>query len=179
MLVLGSLGMVACWSGNSSKPETSPSEREQTIVVAEAEIVVGSPESPRLARKQAIEQARAAGILGKMSRSRDSSPRARTGPLDRDSIRREIRARLTPIALCYEERLLEEVTLQGTTKVTFVIGADGRVTSSRGSGFDAAVDGCVANVVKGVRFPAPDSGGTMRVSYPFKFRPADEVGDYE
>jgi outer membrane biosynthesis protein TonB len=164
-LVLGSLGMVACWTGGGGKPASS----DRALEVTDAERIVGRRDTPELAREQAIEQAREAGILGQARPA--TPPGAPAGPLDRESIRREIRARLKPIRRCYERRLADDETLQGTTKVTFAIGADGRVTSSVAAGFDAAVGTCVAQIVEGIRFPIPAGGGTLRVSYPFAFRP--------
>lgn len=169
--MMGSLGMAACWHSSSPKPVSNESSSEREVAVAEAEDVDGSPDSPGLARRQAIEHARAAGILGKAPAPAPQP--APQGPLGQESIRREVRARLGEIRLCYEQRLVDEPTLQGTTRVTFAIGSDGRVLSSTGTGFDPAVDTCVAGVIKAIRFPAPDGGGTMRVNYPFIFRPAD------
>jgi len=142
--------------------------------VTDAEPVVGrsTKSESELAREQAIEQARAVGILGNASGSAAAPPSTPSGPLDKDSIQREIRAHLKPITLCYEQRLLEDATLQGTTEVVFVISANGSVTASSGSGFDQAVDTCVADVVKGIKFPALADGGVMHVRYPFQFRPA-------
>jgi hypothetical protein len=56
--------------------------------------------------------------------------------------------------------------------VTLLIGSDGSVVSSTGSGFDAKVDACVADVIKSILFPPPAGGGTMQVNYPFTFRPS-------
>jgi outer membrane biosynthesis protein TonB len=180
ILVLGSLGVAACWSGSSSPQPVSPprsSGPEIAVAAPETEPVVGrtTKSEAELAREQAIEQARAAGILGSASDAASGSASgsaAPAGSLAKESIRREIRAHLRPITLCYEQRLLEDPSLQGTTKVLFAVGADGHVTSSVGSGFDAKVDSCVADVIKGIVFPAPASGGMVQVSYPFVFRPA-------
>jgi TonB family protein len=168
LVVLGALGMAACWSG-SSKPLSNSGPGPGEIVVTEAEAIAGSTKKSeqQLARQQAIEQARAAGIIGPATPTPPP-----TGPLDKEAIRREVRAHLDPITLCYELRLLEDATLQGTTTVAFVIGADGSVTSATGSGFDASVDTCVADAVRGIAFPPPTGGGVMHVNYPFRFRPS-------
>jgi outer membrane biosynthesis protein TonB len=174
-LLLGSLAMAACWSSGGGKPASSPASSQRELAVADPEPVVGrsTKTEAELAREQAIEQARAAGILGNASGSSAAlGPAAAAGPLDKEAIRREVRAHLKPITLCYEQRLLEDATLQGTTRVTFVIGPDGKVTSSTGAGFDGKVDTCVADVIKGIAFPAPDGRGMMQVNYPFAFRPA-------
>ena len=173
--MLGALGVAACWSGGGGgKPASPPASSERDIAVNDTEPVVGrsTKSEAELAREQAIEQARAAGILGDASGSAATPPAASTGPLDQEAIRREVRAHLRPITLCYEQRLREDATLQGMTKVTFVIGSDGKVVSSTGSGFDAKVDACVADVIKGIAFPPPNTGGVMQVNYPFVFRPS-------
>jgi hypothetical protein len=177
-LVLGSLAMLACSGGGGSNPTSGPvlSNRgsEGLDDELDAEIIVGRTGIPEnlLARQMAIEQARAAGILGTVSGTPRPKPKPPAGPLDKVSIRREIHTRLAMITLCYEQRLAEDAQLQGTTKVTFVIGAEGRVMSAAGSGFDPEVDDCVASAVEGIRFPAPDGGGTERVTCPFTFRPS-------
>jgi len=164
--------LVAC--GGSAPPASAPHNTPPPPPVAPAiepeviETKQPDPNDPALARQQAIEQAREAGILG----SSDQATPPPAGPLDKDSIRREIRAHLKPIQYCYEKQLLDRPTLTGTTLVRFLIATDGRVESSEGSGFDPKVDTCVADAVKRITFPKPDAGGTMQVNYPFTFRPA-------
>lgn len=177
VLVLGSLGVAACWSGGGGKPAATPAPNANEVAITDAEPLVGDPDNARARhdRQQAIEQARAAGILGTTAQQQGPSgppPPAPAGPLDKASIRREIRAHLKAVRLCYEERLIDEPALQGTTMVTFAIGPDGRVTSATGAGFDGRVDACVADVIKRIPFPAPDGGATVNVSYPFTFKPA-------
>ena len=36
------------------------------------------------------------------------------------------------------------------------------------------VAGCVASVVKNIKFPAPANGGNVQVNYPFNFHPAGQ-----
>jgi hypothetical protein len=133
-----------------------------------------NPNDPEAARQQAIEQARAAGILGDADAPKgDAQPEtAPAGPLDKDSIRREVRAHIKQVQYCYEKQLLANPTLAGTTLVSFMIVADGHVGASEGSGFDPNVDSCVANVIKDIWFPKPDASGSMQVNYPFTFKPA-------
>jgi hypothetical protein len=162
--------LVAC--GGSAPPASAPQNTPPPPPVAPAiepeviETKQPDPNDPALARQQAIEQAREAGILGTAP-----SP-APEGPLDKTTIRREIRAHLKPIQYCYEKQLLDRPTLTGTTLVQFLIATDGHVETSVGSGFDPKVDACVADAVKQIMFPKPDAGGTMQVNYPFTFRPA-------
>jgi len=165
--------LVAC--GGSAPPASAPHNTPPPSPTAAApaiepeviETKQPDPNDPALARQQAIEQARDAGILG----SGPPLP-APDGPLDKTSIRREIRAHLKPIQYCYEKQLLDRPALTGTTLVQFLIATDGHVETSVGSGFDPKVDTCVADAVKRIMFPKPDAGGTMQVNYPFTFRPA-------
>jgi hypothetical protein len=55
--------------------------------------------------------------------------------------------------------------------VQFFIAPNGTVATSTGSGVDPNVANCVADVVKAIEFPKPDSGG-VQVSYPFIVRPS-------
>jgi hypothetical protein len=171
LVVLGSLGMVACWSSGGSKSASGPSSSDREIAVAAHEIVEGNGNSNELARAQAIEQARAAGILGPAPER--PPPPMPEGPLDEASIRRAIGTHRKAIRLCYERRLSNDESLHGTTSLTFVIGPDGGVSAATAAGFDAAIDACLADAIKRIRFPAPADGGTMRVKYPFAFKPAD------
>ena len=94
------------------------------------------------------------------------------GDLDKAIIRRYIKRNIQKIQYCYEKNLLEKPGLAGSVMVEFDIGKDGKVVSSKGSGLDK-VDDCVADVIKGIEFPEPKGGGTVRVNYPFLFKPAD------
>lgn len=162
--------LVAC-GGASPPPRQTAAPAPPPAQPIEPEVVAAKPPDPNdpaVARQQAIEAAREAGILG----NADAAAPPPAGPLDKDSIRREVRAHLKPITFCYEKQLLERPTLAGTTLVEFSIAPDGHVESSVGSGFDAKVDACVADVVKTIVFPKPDTGGALKVNYPFTFKPA-------
>lgn len=87
--------------------------------------------------------------------------------LDKDSIRLVIRRNLKKIRYCYEKELMQKPSLQGTTTVSFTITPSGQVEAAIGSGLDATVDLCVANVIGSLTFP-PATFGTQ-VNYPFKF----------
>jgi outer membrane biosynthesis protein TonB len=201
-LVLASTGMIAgsgCGGGKPAPQPVSNQQHKQEVEVTEAETMVAElkkSEDPALARAQAVEQARKAGILGKGSGAapstnpdeqggegtrmaleearRSGAPPAATtppaGPLDKATIRRELNAHRREITRCYEQRLLEDDTLQGTVNTTFLIGADGKVTTAAASGFDTQVDECIVEVLRRMVFPAPDGGGVVKVSYPLIFK---------
>jgi TonB family protein len=66
---------------------------------------------------------------------------------------------------------------RGTMKIRFVIGGDGAVTSTRveeSTLGDEKIEGCVQELVAKIRFPEPQGGGTVEVSYPITFTPAKE-----
>jgi hypothetical protein len=94
------------------------------------------------------------------------------GDLDRSIIRRYIRQNIDKISYCYEKQLLAKPGLGGTVSIQFLIAGNGSVQSSSGSGLDSEVSGCVAGVIKNIKFPAPRNGGNVQVNYPFNFHPA-------
>ena len=97
------------------------------------------------------------------------------GSLDREIIRRVVRAHLAQVRYCYERRLAVNPTLAGQVSLRFVIGADGRVTAvtvaKDGLG-DAEVASCLVARAKMWVFPQPAGGGIVTVTYPFRFAPA-------
>ena len=92
------------------------------------------------------------------------------GNLDQAIIRRYTRRALPKLLFCYEQELATKKTLQGTSTAVFSIGEDGKVSELSVSGLDANVDGCIADVLGAVEFPAP-KGGTVSVRYPLTFLP--------
>jgi hypothetical protein len=93
-----------------------------------------------------------------------------TDGLDKSIIRRYIKRNVDKIAYCYEKQLLAHPGIGGSIMVTFFITPAGSVKSSVGSGFDATVANCVADVVGSIEFPKPNGG--VQVNYPFTFHPA-------
>jgi hypothetical protein len=92
--------------------------------------------------------------------------------VDKETIRRYVRAHIDAIAFCYDRELTVRPDLAGTLVAEFTIRTDGRVlaASARGLG-DVAVERCVEEVIRGIAFPAAPT--TIHVSaYPFTFRPA-------
>jgi len=96
------------------------------------------------------------------------------GSLSREVIRRVIRRHINRVRYCYERQLQSEPSLEGRLTIRFTIAATGNsqsaaaVADTLGSG---AVQSCVVQVVRTMRFPAPNGGGVVVVSYPFVFRP--------
>lgn len=90
------------------------------------------------------------------------------GKLDRDIVRRIVRAHSNEIRGCHREALLDAPGLEGETTVAFTIHGDGstgdaRVTASLG---DAFLDECMVNALSRWKFPKPDGTKPVLVTYP-------------
>lgn len=95
------------------------------------------------------------------------------GSLDKDLIRRVIRAHIPEIRVCYNEGLQRDPQMAGKLMVDFEISTSGEVSRSEIASStvnDAKVEACVAAAVKRWLFPRPD-GGSVEVSYPFELEP--------
>ena len=96
--------------------------------------------------------------------------------LTREGIRGAVTQELPAIRECYEGWLQQNPALAGKMKVEFTIaeipGRDRakimQVVVADGGIGHLAMEGCVRNVFKGMRFEAP-RGGEMRVTYPLSF----------
>lgn len=98
------------------------------------------------------------------------------GRLDPAIIQRIVRLNQGRFIGCYKDGLRTNPTLEGRVAVSFVIGRDGQVAVAQdtaGSDLaDANVRSCVVKAFYNLSFPEP-GGGTVRVSYPLTFTPAD------
>jgi outer membrane biosynthesis protein TonB len=91
--------------------------------------------------------------------------------LDKSIIRGNIRAHMREFRACYEKALEKNPKLEGMVTASFVIIGNGTVEESTATGLPG-VDACVAKAVSRIKFPAlPRSKGTVKVNYPFEFRP--------
>jgi TonB family protein len=102
-------------------------------------------------------------------------PTRLSGPLDKSIIRRVVRAHINEVRSCYNQGLVRDPTLRGRVAIQFTIGGTGVVTNSvvgETSLRDPQVGRCVAKAVKRWRFPKPDGGGMVIVTYPFSMDPA-------
>jgi MYXO-CTERM domain-containing protein len=102
-----------------------------------------------------------------------------TGPLDKDIIRRIVRAHINEVRYCYNTGLVKNPSLAGNVTVNFVIDGQGKVASSTVASTtlaDTNVGACVANAVKRWMFPKPPGGALVTVSYPFDLAPGSGSG---
>ncbi len=99
-----------------------------------------------------------------------------TGDLDKDIVRRIVRAHINEVRACYDKVLAQDPTAGGKVTIDFTIAGDGKVTladvaSSTFSGNEPGL--CIANAVKRWTFPRPQDGGTVQVTYPFNMTPGE------
>ena len=101
---------------------------------------------------------------------------AKKGSLDKDIIRRIVRAHLDEVRDCYNQGLARDPALTGRVEIQFTIAAGGEVAeahvqdSTLPAGADAVAD-CVAAAVATWKFPRPEGGGNVVVTYPFVLEP--------
>ena len=93
--------------------------------------------------------------------------------LDKDMIAAVIARNLGQVRFCYEQGLQGDSSLAGRVVVDFTIGGNGLVKSaSVGSSslHSAGVEECIVMRLKTWKFPLPDGGVDVKVSYPFQLR---------
>ncbi|HQJ59832.1 MAG TPA: AgmX/PglI C-terminal domain-containing protein [bacterium] len=95
------------------------------------------------------------------------------GAIDRSVVDAYIKRNLAKIRWCYEKELAKSPNLFGRISITFIIGGNGSVSTSKVSRTtmkSEPVESCVASVIKQIRFPKPKGGGIVTVNYPFVFK---------
>jgi hypothetical protein len=117
---------------------------------------------------------------GRRARAPDVIPGAALvrGSLDKEIIRRIIRAHQNEIKYCYEQQLQKDHKLEGRLVLRLVID-NGKVVGSSivdsQMENDAEIGACVAQAGRRFMFPAALGGGITIVSYPYVFRRADSA----
>jgi hypothetical protein len=94
------------------------------------------------------------------------------GALDKEIIRRIVRAHMNEVKYCYDQELVRNKDLAGRVSVQFVISGIGQVISSFVQSTtmnNVRVESCVVGAIKRWSFPKPEGGGIAIVSYPFNF----------
>jgi len=117
---------------------------------------------------------RGAGGLGGR---RGQAPRIRSGAamvkgsLSKEGIRRIVRRHTNEVKFCYERELAKRPDLTGRVAIKFIISGTGAVqmaaveSSTLGN---ASVENCIAQAVRRWKFPQPEGGGIVIVTYPFQ-----------
>jgi hypothetical protein len=131
------------------------------------------PEPGSLPPPSPAEQADAKTRLNRSARSLAGKARAR-GALDKEDIRRIIRAHTSEVQSCYERELNETPKLSARVMVRFTIAGDGWVVASALQETDTdnqRLTTCMVGLVRCWRFPKPIGGGIVIVSYPWVLTP--------
>lgn len=95
------------------------------------------------------------------------------GGLDRDIIAQYIHSQLGQILYCYERQLSASPDLFGKVAVKFTIGPKGDIEMQRiqdSTLRNASVEGCILQRVAKWKFPEPQGGTKVNVTYPFLFK---------
>jgi TonB family protein len=98
-----------------------------------------------------------------------------SGALDKDIVRRIVRAHINEVRFCYHAVLAKNPAAAGNVNIGFDVGPTGTVTAASLREGDSAVreaGECAAKAARRWRFPTPSGGGTVRVQFPFSFSPA-------
>ena len=92
------------------------------------------------------------------------------GGLDRDQVAAVINRNIGQIIFCYEKGLQKNPNLSGRVTMSFEIGTQGRVNYAFpkvSSLRSPLVESCMANKLKGWKFPKPVGNVSVKVTYPF------------
>lgn len=95
------------------------------------------------------------------------------GGLDREIIAQYIKSKLGEILYCYERQLSANPDLYGKVAVKFQINGTGEVDLQRigdSTLKNATVEGCILQKVARWKFPTPEGGTKVLVTYPFLFK---------
>jgi hypothetical protein len=95
------------------------------------------------------------------------------GSMSREVIARIVRQHESEIKYCYEQELSKAPSLAGKIAVAFIIGGTGDVsdaTVSESTLNDPSLENCIALHIRRWRFPAPNGGGQVFVTYPWILR---------
>lgn len=98
------------------------------------------------------------------------------GNLDRGIIQGRIQSQMARFRYCYERQLQGNPSLSGRIVVSFTIDHTGRVVAAHqatSSMNNAAVEGCILQSVRAIRFPS-FAEGTVVVNYPLTFARRDQ-----
>jgi hypothetical protein len=102
---------------------------------------------------------------------------------DREVIQAVVREAIPLVADCYDRHLAAHPGRAGMVRVSFAItgepGVAGLVEDAailpedakEGLGADPEFSECLRETLLSLEFPPPDGGGTVRVTYPFRFEP--------
>ncbi len=95
------------------------------------------------------------------------------GGLDRNAIAAVIFRHLSEVRFCYEQGLQKKPNLSGRVSMNFMIGPSGEVSTAQVNNSSLGhppVERCIRDHLKTWKFPQPQGGVNVKVSYPFVLR---------
>lgn len=104
------------------------------------------------------------------------------GGLDKDVIMKVIKRHQNEIKFCYEQELQKNAALGGKVAVAWTIDPTGGVSEanvSESSIGNANVESCIVQRIRRWKFPEPQGGGVVNVTFPWIFKAAGEDGEGE
>ncbi|MBL8934790.1 MAG: TonB family protein [Archangium sp.] len=99
------------------------------------------------------------------------------GGLDKDVIMKVIKRHQNEIKFCYEQELQANPALAGKVAVAWTIDPSGGVSEaavSESSIGNANVESCILQRIRRWKFPEPDGGGIVNVTFPWIFKAAGD-----
>ncbi len=102
------------------------------------------------------------------------------GGLDKDVIMKVIKRHQNEIKFCYEQELQKNPSLGGKVAVAWTIDPAGGVSEanvSESSIGNANVEGCIVQRIRRWKFPEPQGGGVVNVTFPWIFKAAGDEGE--
>ncbi|MBE2250905.1 MAG: TonB family protein [Myxococcus sp.] len=102
------------------------------------------------------------------------------GGLDKDVIMKVIKRHQNEIKFCYEQELQQNASLAGKVAVAWTIDPAGAVSEaavSESSIGSANVESCILQRIRRWKFPEPDGGGIVNVTFPWIFKAAGDESE--
>ncbi len=102
------------------------------------------------------------------------------GGLDKDVIMKVIKRHQNEIKFCYEQELQKNPALAGKVAVAWTIDPAGAVSEanvSESSVSNANVESCIVQRIRRWKFPEPDGGGIVNVTFPWIFKAAGDESE--
>jgi TonB family protein len=113
----------------------------------------------------------------RIPRVRHAKPEV-VGSLDKDIVRRIMRAHINEVRHCYNQGLARTPELAGRVRVAYTIGEQGSVLHAvvlDSTVADADVGTCITRAIRRWHFPKPTGGGAVNVVMPFVLEPGEGV----
>lgn len=90
-----------------------------------------------------------------------------SGDIDREALKRVVRARYGLLRYCYRKALTKNPSLSGRVEVVFTIDKAGKVPDAKATGVDDELDRCIEGRFK--TFVFPKARDTVQITYPIMF----------